>query len=362
MELTNLFAPDLAVGANARRYWTISAEDLPASQRAYTRLFRTRPPRRLVFSPSLYSALRREAGGYDVIHIHNLWTFPQFASYRQASRQDVPFIVAPCGGLDPLRRDRNSHVKALTTALWQKRMLRDARLIHFKTQAEKERAADVVRSDQAAVVPNGIRWTAFQDLPESQEFRRRHLRGHEGPVIMTIGRLSWEKRLDVLIQAFAQVADEFKDALLVIVGPDDEGLGAELSASASELAVGSRVRFTGALAGDDKLEALAAADLWCSTSQFESFGLAAVEALAAGRPALISDGVQIADEIGAARAALVTPSSPDPVATGIRRLLRDAPLRRRLSENGRLFAREFDWASIASQLASMYREAATGAR
>jgi glycosyltransferase involved in cell wall biosynthesis len=359
---TNLFAPDLAVGANARRYWTISAEDLPASQRAYTRLFRTRFPRRLVFSPSLYSALRREAGGYDVIHIHNLWTFPQFASYRQASRQDVPFIVAPCGGLDPLRRDRNRHVKALTTALWQNRMLRDARLIHFKTRAEKERAADVVRSDQAAVVPNGIRWSAFQDLPESQEFRRRHLRGHEGPVIMTIGRLSWEKRLDVLIQAFAQVADEFKDALLVIVGPDDEGLGAELSASASELAVGSRVRFTGALAGDDKLEALAAADLWCSTSQFESFGLAAVEALAAGRPALISDGVQIADEIGAAGAALVTPSSPDPVATGIRRLLRDAPLRHRLSENGRLFAREFDWASIASQLASMYREAAAGAR
>jgi glycosyltransferase involved in cell wall biosynthesis len=253
-------------------------------------------------------------------------------------------------------------VKALTTALWQNRMLRDARLIHFKTRAEKERAADVVRSDQAAVVPNGIRWSAFQDLPESQEFRSRHLRGHEGPVIMTIGRLSWEKRLDVLIQAFAQVADEFKDALLVIVGPDDEGLGAELSASASELAVGSRVRFTGALAGDDKLEALAAADLWCSTSQFESFGLAAVEALAAGRPALISDGVQIADEIGAAGAALVTPSSPDPVATGIRRLLRDAPLRHRLSENGRLFAREFDWASIASQLASMYREAAAGAR
>jgi glycosyltransferase involved in cell wall biosynthesis len=355
---TTLFAPNLAVGANARRYWTISAEDLPPSQAAHTRLFRTRPPRRIVFSPSLYSALRREAGGFDVIHIHNLWTFPQFAAYRQASRHDVPFIVAPCGGLDPLRRDRNRRVKAVTTALWQEKMLGAARLIHFKTGAERERAADVVRSEKGAVVPNGIRWSTFQDLPESSEFRRRYLRGHEGPIIMTLGRLSWEKRLDVLIRAFGQLADEFPDALLVIVGPDDEGLGTGLSAAASELGVGSRVRFTGALAGHEKLGALAAADLWCSTSQFESFGLAAVEALAAGLPALISDGVQIADEIRTAGAALVTPSNPDAFAAGIRRVLRDTGLRRELSERGRLFAREFDWASIAPRLAAMYRQAA----
>jgi glycosyltransferase involved in cell wall biosynthesis len=357
---TNLFAPDLAVGANARRYWTISAEDLPPSQSAYTRLFRTRPPRRLVFSPALYSALRREAGGFDVIHIHNLWTFPQFAAYRQASRHDVPFIVAPCGGLDPLRRGRNRHVKAMTTALWQDRMLRDARLIHFKTWAEKERAADLVRSEKGAIVPNGIRWSNFQDLPDSSEFRRRYLRGHEGPVIMSLGRVSWEKHLDVLIQAFGQVADEVPDALLVIVGPDDEGLGAALTAAASELGVGSRVLFTGALAGDQKLAALGTADLWCSTSRFENFGLAAVEALAAGLPALISDGVQIADEIRAAEAALVAPPTPDAFAAGMRRVLCDSRVQRELSERGRLFAREFDWTAIAPRLASMYREAAAG--
>jgi glycosyltransferase involved in cell wall biosynthesis len=359
---TSIFAPDLAVGANARRYWTISREDLPKSQTAHTRLFRTRPPRRLVFSPSLYSALRREAGGYDVVHIHNLWTFPQFAAYRQASRHDVPFIVAPCGGLDPLRRGRTRRIKAVTMALWQERMLDRARLIHFKTRAERERAADVVRSERGAVVPNGIRWSTFQDLPDSSEFRRRHLRGHEGPIIMTLGRLSWEKRLDVLIRAFGQLADEVPDALLVIVGPDDEGMGAALTAAASELGVSSRVRFTGALAGEEKLAALATADLWCSTSRFENFGLAAVEALAAGLPSLISDGVQIADEIRAARAALVAPSTPEAFAAGMRRLLGDTRLQRELSERGRLFARDFDWMSIAPRLASMYREAAAGSR
>jgi glycosyltransferase involved in cell wall biosynthesis len=362
---TRLFAPNLAVGANANRYWTISQDDL-AQLPPHARVFRTRRPRRLVFSPELYSALRREAGDYDVVHIHNLWTFPQFAAYRQASRHEVPFVVAPCGALDPLRRERSRRAKAVTSALWQERMLDEARVIHFKTRAEAERAADLVPPQKGVVVPNGIRWESFQHLPDAAGFRRRHLEGHDGIVVMTVGRISWEKRLDLLIRAFAQVAAEMPDALLVIVGPDDEGLRSTLQLLANELGIGSRVRFTGPLAGDERLQALAGADIWCLSSAFENFGLAAVEALAAGLPAVISDGVQLATEIAAAGAALVVAPFPEAFAGGMRRLLHDARLRRELSERGRAFARDFDWTSIAPRLASMYRSAAaasdTGAR
>src|SRR5919199_38489 len=264
---TRLFAPNLAVSANAKRYWTAPRGEL-ATLPAHARVFRTRRPRRLLFSPSLYSALRREASDYDVLHIHNLWTFPQFAAYRQASRQELPFVVAPCGALDPLRRGRSRRAKALSSALWQGRMLEEARVIHFKTTLERERAADLVPFEIGVVVPNGIRWESFQDLPDSAGFRRRHLQTHEGPVVMTVGRISWEKRLDVLVRAFAEVADDAPDAVLVIVGPDDEGLAAPLKRSASDLGIGRRVRFTGPLTGAEKLEALATADVWCMSSEF----------------------------------------------------------------------------------------------
>jgi glycosyltransferase involved in cell wall biosynthesis len=356
---TRLFAPDLAVGANAKRYWMVSQGEL-ATLPAHARVFRTRRPRRLVFSPSLYTALRREAGDYDVVHIHNLWTFPQFAAYRQASRHDVPFVVAPCGALDPLRRGRSARIKALASAMWQERMLEQARVIHFKTRAELERAADLVPADKGVVVPNGIQWESFQHLPDSSGFRGRHLQSHDGPVVMTVGRISWEKRLDILVRAFTQVVEGVPDAILVIVGPDDEGLGAALRRSASALGIGRRVRFTGPLAGPEKLEALAAADVWCLSSEFENFGLAAVEALAAGLPAVISDGVQIANEISAAGAALVVPSTSHAFGASIRRLLGDAQLRRELADRGRAFAHGFDWTSIAPRLASMYRTALAG--
>jgi glycosyltransferase involved in cell wall biosynthesis len=353
---TRLFAPDLAVGANASRYWTISRDDL-AQLPAHARVFRSHRPRRLVFSPALYAALRREAGDYDVVHIHNLWTFPQFAAYRQASRHDVPYVVAPCGALDPLRRGRSRRAKAVTNALWQERMLDGARLVHFKTRAEAERAADLVPPEKGVVVPNGIRWESFQHLPDAAGFRRQHLQGHDGTVVLTVGRISWEKRLDLLIRAFAQVAAEIADAILVIVGPDDEGLGVKLERLARELGIGSRVRFTGPLTGRKRLQALAAADVWCQSSEFENFGLAAIEALAAGLPEVITEGVQLAPEIGAAGAALVVAHGPDAFAADMRRLLHDTALRRELSERGRAFARDFDWSSIAPRLASMYRRA-----
>src|SRR2546429_2251975 len=99
---TAVFAPDLAVGAQARRYWSITEAALPPDlEDVEVRLFKTRPPRRLVFSPSLYRGLGAELRNFDLVHIHNLWTFPQFAAYRQAVRLGKPYIVAPSGALDP---------------------------------------------------------------------------------------------------------------------------------------------------------------------------------------------------------------------------------------------------------------------
>src|ERR687886_1579239 len=71
---TAVWAPDLAVGAQAKRYWSITDADLPPDlDQVEVRLFKTRPPRRLVFPPSLYRELGTELRNFDLVHIHNLW-------------------------------------------------------------------------------------------------------------------------------------------------------------------------------------------------------------------------------------------------------------------------------------------------
>ena len=68
---SEIFATDLAGPASTRRGQPLNAWDLPArAVEVPVRLFAARPPYRLAFSPGLHSALAREMGSFDIVHIH----------------------------------------------------------------------------------------------------------------------------------------------------------------------------------------------------------------------------------------------------------------------------------------------------
>lgn len=354
-----IFATDMANAPSARLHARAGPDDLPSGAGGLdVRLFRTRAPYRLAFSPALDRALMGEACDYDVVHIHSLFLFPQFAAYRRALRAGRPYVVSPHGALDPYLRTRGRLRKAAADALWQRRMLDCASMLHLTTKEEARLVEDVAPAVPRSVVPIGIEWSHYQGLPEPEAFRRTFLGGHEGPVILNLGRLSHKKGLDVLIRAFALVVREVAEARLVIAGPDDEGLSGALAALAASEGVSSSVSFVGMLTGDDKLGALAAADVWALPSHTENFGIAVVEALAAGLPVVVSPAVNIAPEMTAAGAGSVCPQEPEPLAAELLRLLRDPSERARLGARGREFARRFDWAEVAPRLAAMYAKVA----
>ncbi len=231
----------------------------------------------------------------------------------------MPYVVSPRGALDPYLRARSRPVKAIAGVLWQRRLLEGAAALHVTSDEEARLIDDVAPDVPRAVVPNGIRWAEFQDLPPAEEFRRAHLGGHEGPVVMYLGRLSHKKGLDVLVRAFAIVRRDAPDARLAIAGPDDEGLTPSLRALASREGVAGAVTFTGMLRGRDQLAALAAAAVWVLPSHSENFGIAAAEALAAGRAVIVSPNVNIAPEIAAAGAGVVSELTAEALRGGHRR-------------------------------------------
>lgn len=352
---STIFATDMAEAVSAKRHRRVMPADLPAgADQLDVRLFAARWPYRLAFAPLMQRALDEAAPRYDVVHIHMLFMYPQFAAYRAARRYGVPYIVSPCGALDPHLRTRSRVAKALTDRAWQRDMLDGAAALHFKTSEEAALAADLGLRAPAIVVPNGVRCDAFDALPSGDAFRARYLDGHEGPVVLNLGRLSHKKGLDVLVRAFAIVAASRADAMLVLAGPDDEGLTPQLRALARQLGIGARVRFAGMLRGAEKLAALAAAGVWALPSHTENFGVAVVEAMAAGLPVVISPQVNIAREIAAADAGIVCERAPEAFAAHIIALLDDASRCASLGERARAFARRYDWWDVAPQLARMY--------
>jgi glycosyltransferase involved in cell wall biosynthesis len=354
-----IFATDMAEAASARTHVRATLADMPPGARDLdVRLFPARWPYRLAFSPAMFRALRAEVRRYDVAHIHSLFLFPQFAAYRAASGASVPYVVSPRGALDPYLRQRGRSVKVVAERLWQGAMLTHAAALHLTSGEEARLTSDVAPRVVRHVVPNGIRCADYSELPSGQEFRRRYLGGSGEPVVMYLGRLSHKKGLDILIRAFALVRRDVPACRLAIVGPDDEGLTAELVALARREGVAERVVFTGMLSGVEKLDALAAAGVWALPSHTENFGNAVVEALAAGRATVISPAVNIAPEIAASGAGIVAPLRAEAFGAEIAALLRDDARREALVVRAREFARRYDWSIVGPRLAEMYAQVA----
>jgi glycosyltransferase involved in cell wall biosynthesis len=353
-----IVSPDLAGTATDPIRGRLDVAGMPAgAAELEIVLCRSRPPARFAYSPSMRKVLREEVAAADVVHVHGLYLYPQLATFLQAGRRKVPYIVAPCGSLSPYTRRRGRTRKAVTNLAWQSRMLNNAAMIHYKSAAEAASAADLAISAPPYIAPNGIRMEDYAQLPDGGAFRERYFDGSGGPLIMTIGRIAPVKGLDILVQSLRGILLRHPDALLAIVGPDDKHLIPSLRELAMREGVAGRVVFTGALHDHDKLEALAAADVWALPSRMENFGNAMVEALAAGVPSVVSSAVDLASDLRDAGAAQVATPTADAIAAAISDLLEDAAARARLADQGRKFAKQFDWAEVVRDHISMYEQA-----
>jgi glycosyltransferase involved in cell wall biosynthesis len=135
------------------------------------------------------------------------------------------------------------------------------------------------------VVSNGIDLAAFSPGQPDEELRRRYALPAGRPVIASVGRLSLEKRADVLIDAAARLVGT--DAVLVLAGTGpDEG---RLKALAARLGVAERVRFPGFVPGGDLPGLYRLADVFAIASQAELQSLVTMEAMATGLPVVAVD-------------------------------------------------------------------------
>jgi glycosyltransferase involved in cell wall biosynthesis len=98
--------------------------------------------------------------------------------------------------------------------------------------------------------------------------------------------------------------------------------------------------------------------VWALSSHTENFGIAVVEAMAAGRAVVISRGVNLAAEIASAQVGVAADAAPEAFAQALLEVLADEQRRTRLERTARAFAARYDWSVVAPQLSEMYRTAA----
>ncbi|HMH64713.1 MAG TPA: glycosyltransferase, partial [Rhizomicrobium sp.] len=174
-------------------------------------------------------------------------------------------------------------------------------------------------------------------------------------IIVWMGRQVPVKGLDILVRAFAEIAQQRQQAILVLIGPDTDNYGVTvLQPLIAELGIADRVIFTGMLTGDEKQGALRAADLFVMPSLTENFALAAIEAMAQERPVIVSSGVKTASAIAEAGAGLVVAPDAGAVAAAMGSLLDDPARRGAMGAAARKLAARYAWPAVVEELESAY--------
>ncbi len=227
----------------------------------------------------IYPFFRKLKKTFDVIFVH--WGYPDgLVAYiiGKLLRKKVVLLVhgneSLCFFESSLRKllvksylNKIDHIISVSTDLKNK-------MVRFYSVSE----------EKISVVPNGINPRLF--VPETRENARAKLRiPQEGKILLSIARLSFEKRLDNLIKAFSfskKVLHE--DIKLYILGDGPEGK--KLERLVKEKSLVDYIEFVGNVPHELVPTWLSAADIFCLSSDREGCPVSVIEAMACGRPVI----------------------------------------------------------------------------
>jgi glycosyltransferase involved in cell wall biosynthesis len=238
-------------------------------------------------NPRLIPWLKENRARFDGAVSHGLWTFNGYATWKTCAGK-LPYAIFPHGMLDPYfkRAFPLKHAKKwvywLTAQYW---ILRAAHRVLFTSIAEAELAKQSfwLHRWNAQVVPYGASGPEGDPAAYKNLFFAHCPSVAGKPYLLFLGRIHPKKGCDLLVDAFARIAQQAPALQLVIAGPDQIGWRAELEAKAAAAGIADRLHWPGMLRGDLKWGAYYGCEAFILPSHQENFGITVAEALACFR-------------------------------------------------------------------------------
>ncbi len=322
--------------------------------------FPSRVLRRLYWSPPMGRALAASTAGFDAVHLHSVFLWPILAGARAARARGIPYVISPRGMLVPeLIRRKSRWVKEAWIRLVDRPNLEAAAAIHATSAIEAQHITSFGwRLPPIAMIPHGV----DDPPPPSKAALSPDITAARsgGPMVLSFGRLSWEKGLDRVIAALA----EAPSVRAVMAGDDAGGHADFLASEAARLGVSDRVTIIARhVSGADKEALFAAARLFAMTSLSENFGIAAFEAMRRGVPVLATPDVGMSEIVRDTQAGLVVEPTASAIAAGLRAMFDDPALCRRQGGAGqRHVIDHYGWPAVARRMAELYSSIASAAK
>ncbi len=286
------------------------------------------------YSPLLLPWLKANLKNYDAVIVHGLWLYHGFAVLKaikslKGSKQPKLYVM-PHGMLDPyFQKAEGRRLKAIRNYFYWKliesKLVNSADALLFTCEQEKMLAAtsfSPYKPKQTFVVSLGVLSPPVYEPAMLSEFIKLCPQVKDKPYFLFLSRIHPKKGVDLLLEAYHELfaLGEADVPMLVVAGPGlDTEYGKEIASRVDNSGLlRSQVFFPGMLLGMAKWGAFYGCETFVLPSHQENFGIAVVEALACGKPVLISDQVNIFTEISTGRAGIIFADSAGGMREGFK--------------------------------------------
>lgn len=327
----------------------------------------------LTYLPEFVSRVRcfadSEDVSYDLIHSHYWLSGEAALRLRRVWRAPVVQMFHTLGAMKNSVARSEEEVETKRRIAIERRLLREVDAVVAATPLDRAQMVWHYGADanRIRVIPCGVDLRRFQPGDRMQARAALGI-APDAIMLVCVGRMEPLKGMDALIRAAARLLaqhPEWKERLqVVLVGGEDEtqpdrwnSEQRRLDALRHELGLPAHVIFAGAQPQDRLPLYYTAADVVAAPSHYESFGLAALEALACGAAVVASNVGGLALTIEDRRSGLLCPPDDDAaLAAQIERILTDAALAARLRAGAVQRAAEYGWPAVARRIIALYDE------
>lgn len=309
---------------------------------------------------------------YDLVHGH--YWMSGLAGMLLKETWDVPLIqMFHTLGLMKQRIGQTEEEReGEARVAGERRVMRNADQIVAATEAERAQLEMLygINPQKVTIIPPGVDTHHFYPIPPDEAKEAIGI-ASEDRMALFVGRIEPLKGVDTLLRAMAIVKKTCKAFVcphyLVIIGGDPEGHPETLTdemqrlrALSASLGLDEIVLFLGKRGQNTLPYYYSAAEVVVMPSHYESFGMVALEAMACGTPVIASRVGGLAHLIKDGETGFFVPAQdPEALADKLRLLFVDPDLRARLGCAGAVYAQDYSWEDITSQVASLYRSLVT---
>lgn len=204
-------------------------------------------------------------------------------------------------------------------------------------------------------VSNGVDLSCFKPGKVDAKFYKKYNIPVNRPIVLYVGRVDPEKKVGLVVEAFATALKKVPDAVLVVVGDGVDRLN--LEAKVQELGIADSVRFLGRVIVPDLYDLYKLGDVFVTASTIETQGIVLIEAAATGLPLVAVNAGAVAEVcLSNKNGFLVEPGDVKAISKSIVTILKDDKLRGEFSQNSIKIAHEHDFDKTLDKFIDIYNK------